>query len=163
MAQQQPAPGTTPSFARGPSWGSPAQIGGSPSTPPVSDGVQRTGTSLPVNTPMTQSAGNVPGVGSWRVAGSVSDPGGTSLAVGQTSSIGYPGDQATPAGGDPRALGTSYVETDADGPGWSQFNVSANPNPGALSGGMTTAPALYPGETAPNQVSPQANPNPGGL
>jgi hypothetical protein len=177
MAQSRPAPAAGPvADPGGPSWGSPASIGGSPASPPVSAPVSRQGTSLPVNTPMTQPAPQlsggspapaiqpVSGVGSWRVAGPVADPGATRLPISSTTStIGYPMDMATPAGGDPSALGTSYVTTDADAPQWSQFNITFNPNPGALSGGMTTAPALMPGETPINQVSPEANPNRGGL
>lgn len=173
MAQSRPAPAAGPvTDPGGPSWplnGSstpaPMSIGGSPSSPGVaSTPIQRTGTSLPVNTPRTQPVPNVGGgFTAWRAAGPVTDPGATRLDLGAVSTIGYPSDRATPAGGDPGALGSSYVTTDADSPQWSQRNPNANPNPGALSGGMATAPTLYPGETPINQTSPNANPNPGAL
>lgn len=177
MAQSRPAPAAGPvSDPGGPSWPAPVSIGGSPASPAVaSQPISRTGTSLPLNTPTTQPASQlsgsspapaiqaVSGVGSWRTAGPVADPGASRLPIGQTSTIGYPADQATPAGGDPSALGTSYSAADADAPQWSQFNPNFNPNPGALSGSMQQIPGLYPGETPINQVSPQANPNRGGL
>jgi hypothetical protein len=183
MAQSRPAPAAGPvSDPGGPSWplnGSstpaPMSIGGSPSSPAVAAPISRTGTSLPLNTTTTQPASQlsgsspapaiqaVSGVGSWRAAGPVADPGASRLPIGQTSTIGYPADMASAAGGDPRALGTSYSAADADAPQWSQFNPNFNPNPGALSGGMQQIPGLYPGETPINQVSPNANPNRGGL
>ena len=91
----------------------------------------RPGTSLPLNTARTQHIGNSGGLPSWSVAGPVSDPGGTRLSLGDISTIGYPADRATPAGGDPSALG-SYVSGD-------------------------------PASVSPNQTSPNANPNRGGL
>jgi hypothetical protein len=165
MAQSRPAPAAGPvADPGGPTWGSAASIGGSPARPPVSAGVSRTGSTLPLNTPTAQSAAQLGSAPSWPVAGPVTDPGGTRLSIASTpSTIGYPADMATPAGGDPSALGTSYVTPDADAPQWYQGNIAANPNPGALSGGMATAPCLMPGETPINQVSPQANPNPGAL
>lgn len=171
MAQSRPAPAAgpvaDPGGARFPvNTGRPVSAGnvGAVSSPGAAGPVSRGGPTLPLNTPRTQPIGNMSGLGSWSVAGPVADPGGTRLSLGGTSTIGYPADQATPAGGDPSALGTSYVSADSDAPRWYQGNVSANPNPGALSGGVETAAAgLYPGETPINQVSPQANPNPGGL
>lgn len=146
-------------------------------TPAVpSTGVSRPGATLPLNTPTTQSApllgGGSPqpaiqpvsGVGRWPVVGTVSDPGAARFPVGVQQTIGMPADTATPGGGDPSALGSYVPGTVQNGPAWSQANISGNPNPGALSGGgLAGAPAIFPGQTGVNQVSPEANPNPGGL
>jgi hypothetical protein len=184
MAQSRPAPaaGAVPDPG-GPSWPlngattpAPMSIGGSPSSPAVaSQAISRQGTSLPVNTPMTQSvaqlAGSSPapaiqpvaGVGRWPVVGVVNDPGAARFPIGSTQAVGLPPDTATVAGGDPRALGSNFSAADADAPRWSQFNPTFNPNPGALTGGMSQIPGLYPGETPATQVNPNANPNPGAL
>lgn len=184
MAQSRPAPAAGPvADPGGPMWPmngatvpAPMSIGGSPSSPAVaSQPISRTGSSLPLNTSTTQRASQlsgsspapaiqpVSGVGAWRAAGPVADPGGTSLTIGSVSTIGYGSDRATVAGGDPGALGSSYSQADADAPRWSQANITFNPNPGALSGGMAQIPGLYPGETPANQVNPNGNPNPGAL
>lgn len=172
MANSRPAPAAGPvndpggpSFPVNTSRAQSIPRDGAPSSPATaSQPVSRTGTGLPLNTPRTQPAGNMPGLPSWSVAGPVNDPGGTRLSLAGTSTIGYPADRATPAGGDPSALGTNFVTADSDAPTWTQHNPNANPNPGALRGGVETAPAgLYPGETPLSQVSPNANPNPGGL
>lgn len=140
MAQSRPAPAAGPvADPGGPMWplngtpsATPTQIGGSPSSPPVSQPVMRQGTSLPLNTPRTQHIGNSGGLSSWPVAGPVADPGASRLTIGQSSTIGYPADRAVPEGGDPGALGSGYSGPDIPGPGRSQTSPNANPNPGAL-------------------------------
>lgn len=172
MAQTRPAPAAGPvADPGGPSWplngsrGTAApNYGGATSPAVASQPISRTGTSLPVNTPRTQPAGNLTGsIGSWSAAGPVADPGGSRLPIGSGSVIGYGGDPSTPAGGDPSAMGSSYSSGDSDAPTWWQGNPGANPNPGALSGGFTQISALYPGETPASQTSLTANPNPGAL
>lgn len=167
MAQSRPAPAAGPvPDPGGPSWplngssvAAPMRTGGPVSSPAIaSQPISRMGTSLPLNTPLTQSASQMSGLGSWRVAGPVPDPGGPHIPMGP-STVGYPADPATPAGGDPRATGSSFSSGDADAPRWSQFNPTFNPNPGALSGGMESISALYPGETPASQVDITANPN----
>jgi hypothetical protein len=120
---------------------------------------------------MTQSAssgGVVGGVGGANAGSpgvsSVSDPGASRFPIGSIRTVGIPADTATPGGGDPSATGGYTPGTYQTGPQWSQFDVAGNPNAGNLSGsGTAGAPAAFPGQTGVNQVSPEANPNPGGL
>lgn len=133
-----------------------------------SGGVSRPGATIPLNSAQAQSVGApapwaAPVSGSFPTVSTVSDPGASRFAVGQQQAIGYREAVTAPGGGDPSALGTNYSAPDADAPTWSQFNISGNPNPGALQGGTGQIQGLYPGETPANQVSPEANPNPGGL
>src|SRR5215475_622405 len=127
-------------------------------------GVQRSGSTLPLNSPSTQGVGapgpwSAPASGSFPTVSTVSDPGGASCVIGQTQTMGYGSDPSVPAGGDPGATGGYVPGPTQAGALWSQFNISGNPNPGALSGGASgTAPSYLPGQTATNQVSPQANP-----
>ena len=185
MAQSRPAPGisnvpdpggamwpTNTPMAQAP----PQRYGPAPTPATAGQPIMRQGSSLPLNTPMCQPVAQLGGgspapaiqpVGgvstAWHGISNVPDPGGTRLPTGPTSTIGFGSDPGAPEGGDPRAMGSSFSQGDADAPTWSQYNPTGNPNPGALSGGMTQIPGLYPGETPASQVSPTANPNPGAL
>ena len=122
------------------------------------------GASLPTASQPATTAPLGGGMVAVSAAGSVADPGAARFALGQNQAIGMPPDTAVVAAGDPGAMGGYVPGPTQSGAQWSQANISGNPNPGALSGGPAgPAPTYLPGQTGVNQVSPEANPNPGGL
>lgn len=182
MAQSAPSPGVssvpdpgairypvnsimpTPALggaAQGPAIQSPGAPSAAPGVP--GGGVTRPQSTLPLNSPRGGSIPQLGGASAAPGVSNVSDPGGSRFPVNQNQTIGMPADTATPGGGDPGATGGYVPGPTVPTAQWSQFNPSANPNPGALSGGVGPAPAYQPGQTGATQQSPQANPNPGGL